>query len=151
MPCPLFSPCCSGRVLFTVSDRHSWMPAKTRILNVRRIYIDLFFPFTPLNWTYRNNAYSHIILHNYIDIKHIINPLNAELSPIRHLLALVGAHHIVHVSRIRVNGSRKLLITRLERNVSSFNELTRFWKQMSAKICIPLIQYELEVGVLGIL
>ena len=32
------------------------------------------------------------------------NPLNAELNPIRHLLALVGARHIVHVSRIRVNG-----------------------------------------------
>jgi hypothetical protein len=37
------------------------------------------------------------------------NPLNAELNPIRHLLALVGARHIVHVSRIRVNGR----ITRL--------------------------------------
>ena len=33
------------------------------------------------------------------------NPLNAELNPIRHLLALVGARHIVHVSRIRVNRS----------------------------------------------
>ena len=31
-----------------------------------------------------------------------INHLNAELNPIRHLLALVGARHIVHVSRIRV-------------------------------------------------
>ena len=31
-----------------------------------------------------------------------INPLNAELNPIRHLLALVGARHIVHVSRIRI-------------------------------------------------
>jgi hypothetical protein len=31
-----------------------------------------------------------------------INPLNAELNPIFHLLALVGAHHILHVSRIRV-------------------------------------------------
>ena len=31
-----------------------------------------------------------------------INRLNAELNPIRHLLALVGARHIVHVSRIRV-------------------------------------------------
>jgi hypothetical protein len=30
------------------------------------------------------------------------NPLNAELNPIRHLLALVGARHIVHVSRVRV-------------------------------------------------
>jgi hypothetical protein len=32
-----------------------------------------------------------------------LNPLNAELNPICHLLALLGAHHILHVSRIRVN------------------------------------------------
>jgi hypothetical protein len=32
-----------------------------------------------------------------------INPLNAELNPNRHLLALPGAHHFVHVSRVRVN------------------------------------------------
>ena len=32
----------------------------------------------------------------------MFNPLNAELNPIRHLLALVGARHIDHVSRIRV-------------------------------------------------
>jgi hypothetical protein len=31
-----------------------------------------------------------------------INPLNANLNPICHLLALLGAHHILHVSRIRV-------------------------------------------------
>jgi hypothetical protein len=31
-----------------------------------------------------------------------INTLNTELSPICHLLALLGAHHILHVSRIRV-------------------------------------------------
>ena len=31
-----------------------------------------------------------------------LNPLNAELNPIRHLLALVGAHHILHVNRVRV-------------------------------------------------
>ena len=30
------------------------------------------------------------------------NPLNAELNPICHLVALVGAHHILHVSRKRV-------------------------------------------------
>jgi len=29
--------------------------------------------------------------------------LNAELNPICHLLALLGAHHILHVNRIRVN------------------------------------------------
>ena len=33
---------------------------------------------------------------------HQINPLNAELNPICHLLALLGAHHILHISRIRV-------------------------------------------------
>jgi len=32
-----------------------------------------------------------------------INPLNAELNPTCHLLVLLGAHHILHVSRIRVN------------------------------------------------
>jgi len=31
-----------------------------------------------------------------------INPLNAELIPICQLLALLGAHPILHVSRIRV-------------------------------------------------
>ena len=31
-----------------------------------------------------------------------INPLNAELNPICHLLALLGIHHFLHVSRIRV-------------------------------------------------
>ena len=32
-----------------------------------------------------------------------INPLNTELNPICHLLALLEAHHIVHVSGLRVN------------------------------------------------
>ena len=31
-----------------------------------------------------------------------INPLKAELNPICHLLALLGVHHFLHVSRIRV-------------------------------------------------
>ena len=30
------------------------------------------------------------------------NPLNAELNPVCHLLALLGVHHFLHVSRIRV-------------------------------------------------
>ena len=33
--------------------------------------------------------------------KHI-NPLNAELNHLCHLLALLGVHHFFHVSRIRV-------------------------------------------------
>ena len=38
-----------------------------------------------------------------------INPLNPELNPICYLLALLGAHNFLHVSRIRV----KLLTFRL--------------------------------------
>jgi len=34
----------------------------------------------------------------------VLNPLNAELNPICPLLALLGAHHILHISRIRVKG-----------------------------------------------
>ena len=43
-----------------------------------------------------------------------INHLDAELNPIRHLLALLGAHHILHVSRVRVkqNYSRLRLFKR---------------------------------------
>jgi hypothetical protein len=40
-----------------------------------------------------------------------INPLNAELNPICHLLALLGTHHILHVSRIRVK-KFKLYVTK---------------------------------------
>ena len=39
----------------------------------------------------------------------LINPLNPELNPICYLLALLGARHFLHVSRIRV----KLLTFRL--------------------------------------
>ena len=39
----------------------------------------------------------------YITTEMWINPLNAELNRICHLLALLGARHILHVSRIRVN------------------------------------------------
>ena len=31
-----------------------------------------------------------------------VNPLNAELNPTCHLLAFLGAHHIFHVSGLRV-------------------------------------------------
>jgi len=34
----------------------------------------------------------------------VLNPLNAELNPICHLLTLLGAHPILHISRIKVKG-----------------------------------------------
>jgi len=41
----------------------------------------------------------------------VFNTLNAEINPICHLLALLGAHHILHVSGVRVKLSslRRLL------------------------------------------
>ena len=39
----------------------------------------------------------------------LINPLNAELNLSCHLLALLGAHPILHVSRIRVYETLKAL------------------------------------------
>jgi len=49
-----------------------------------------------------------------------INPLNAKLNPIFHLLALLGAHHILHVSRVRVNHHVIKTWRRLELQIRSF-------------------------------
>ena len=49
--------------------------------------------------------YKLLTSHYVISLCCNFNPLNAELNPIRHLLALVEARNIVHVSRIRVNRS----------------------------------------------
>jgi len=50
-----------------------------------------------------------------------VNPLNAELNPICHLLALLGAHHIFHVSGLRVNSVQVLL---LEQKISTHHMAT---------------------------
>jgi len=39
------------------------------------------------------------------------NTLNANLNPICHLLALLEAHHILHVSSIRVKGQVAIILT----------------------------------------
>jgi hypothetical protein len=43
----------------------------------------------------------HIDSIHFLEKWHI-NPLNAELNPVCHLLALLGAHPILHISKIRV-------------------------------------------------
>jgi len=43
-----------------------------------------------------------VVDHKDIEIVKYINPLNPELNPICYLLALLGAHHFLHVTRIRV-------------------------------------------------
>jgi len=44
---------------------------------------------------------------------HNINPLKTQLNPILHLLALLGTHHILHVSRIWVNSKYHDLYTQV--------------------------------------
>ena len=44
-----------------------------------------------------------LMLTQYVRYSRQFNPLNAELNPICHLLALLGGATIVVVSRLRVN------------------------------------------------
>jgi hypothetical protein len=64
-------------------------------------------PYCQLSGEKERNHKTHYLRHLDCSFnlknEYIFNPLNAELNPIRHLLALVGAHHFVHVRRIRVN------------------------------------------------
>jgi len=54
-------------------------------------------------------AFTQSVTSSSLDRDTWINPLNPELNPICYLLALLGAHHFFHISRIRV----KLLTFRL--------------------------------------
>jgi len=46
----------------------------------------------------------HMLIYWYILLTAVgFNPLNTKLNPTCHLLALLGAHHIFHVSSVRVN------------------------------------------------
>ena len=57
----------------------------------------------PIEITYLQQQRNLVQKRTDVKLTDVLNPLNAELNPIRHLLALVEARHIVHVSRIRVN------------------------------------------------
>jgi len=62
----------------------------------------------PVTWSYPESDESNP-RHRSRFLKIHFNPLNPELNPICYLLTLLGAHHFLHVSRIRV----KLLTFRL--------------------------------------
>ena len=57
--------------------------------------MNIFFTMTHSRCALSNLYVQYTAIHNF-------NPLNAKLNPICHLLALLGAHHILHVSRIKV-------------------------------------------------
>jgi hypothetical protein len=63
----------------------------------------LFSPPLPPNWISFYSTSLHFGQAHFCGAKfRNINPLNTELNPICHLLALLEAHHILYVSRIRV-------------------------------------------------
>ena len=54
----------------------------------------------------------------------VFNPLNTELNLICHLLALLGAHHFLHVSRIRVKSlTLRLLMSYIYTYIYDINSL----------------------------
>jgi len=71
-----------------------------------------------LNWS-SLASWVQWVYYEYLDILTVydmnippIKSSNAELNPICHLLALLGAHHILHVSRIRVKEFPRLFLTK---------------------------------------
>jgi hypothetical protein len=66
----------------------------------------------------------------------LFNPLNANLNPICHFLALLGSHPILHVSRIRVKIANDTLVDlsinqRLMKLWTTIRNLPSFWKFVS--------------------
>ena len=57
-------------------------------------------------------------MNSHLNVKITFNTLNAKLNPICHLLALLGAHHILHVSRIRVNVVTNFKIQVIQKSVA---------------------------------
>ena len=62
----------------------------------------------------------------------VINPLNAELNPICNLLALLEAHHIFHVSRLRVKDSAVIWLHRWNLPPSDYDTYSAIRKKILA-------------------
>ena len=65
-----------------------------------------------------------------------INPLKAELNPICHLLALLGAHHILHISGLRVKVVVDIASTGLR--TANYSEIPVTWE----KLLLLVTKYE---------
>jgi len=55
-----------------------------------------------ISFPIQNSEYEVLVRRWRQHVKVFINSLNPELNPICYLLALLGTHHFLHVSRIRV-------------------------------------------------
>ena len=69
----------------------------------------------------------------------MFNPLNTELNPICHLLALLETHHILHVSRVRLIFSffvTKMFDTKCTKTEQLSNKQTNSTRHRSVQIPI---------------
>jgi len=74
------------------------------------LFIHFCYIFSPCFLTSYNSVIVQLVCVLFVDCSLNINPLNAELNPICHLLALLGAHHILHVSRIRFKAINSVIV-----------------------------------------
>jgi hypothetical protein len=113
------------RIFYIVFRKHNKQQQNDTYLNctlvsdVMQPYVDQCFLSYPYltskiissRWKLQNLHHWNTVLSNlrnneHSSTEHILvafNPLNAEFNPICQLLALLVAHHIVHISRIMVN------------------------------------------------
>ena len=88
-----------GKQFPTYSHKFTW-PQSFGLLSVQTLQTIVHTPPIENNETfYERNIFACPTIRQWPGN---FNPLNAELIPICHLLALLGVHHFLHVSRIRV-------------------------------------------------
>ena len=75
----------------------------TQTIFTTHIQTDILYPRTSLQ---KNETILPVNIHRNKPVIVHLNPLNAELNPICHLLALLGGATIVVVSRLRVKPHR---------------------------------------------
>ena len=96
-----------GLWIWARAQYNDWdSPGFTQILNTNSVKVPLSLPSSPFSL-----LSNHWVLYSFITVtlssklpvvSYRFNPLNPELNRICYLLALLGAHHFLHVSRIRV-------------------------------------------------
>ena len=90
-------------------NSHFLSPTKTHVIHITKISIiyQTIVVYLENKPKSKRHAVDEIV--QCLVICYYIKPLNPELNPICYFLALLGAHHFLYVSRIRV----KLLTFRL--------------------------------------
>jgi len=105
------------------------------ILILHFCFLSVNFCLTVLRWLYKRFP-------NFFQMQkkiYIFNPLNAKLNHICHLLTLLGARQILHVSRMRVNNFFPAYNTFHNWHKSSCRQNpsnTRLWQLRCSKTCL---------------